>query len=546
MIGNYPVNDDWIFVRQVEAFNNGIFKLSAELDPSFLTQGFLGLLWSKIFGTSFISFQILTILITLLGLCFLIKILKYFKVDKKLIVVTSLLYIFNPIIFNSTFSFMTDNYFLTFMLGSIYFLVKALGVKKEEKREIDQKVVKNVILGSLFIFLTALTRQIGVFIGISFILAVFYGVFVEKGKEKSKNVDKYIIFVVIVVLLGLAMPVFWPDYGSNRMFILSEELLWRFKQWFLSIYYFPLFMFPLLFGLKTKQKKVLFAILLVIFSAIVYYLDIFSIGNVLYIENLHTKSDFKSNFSLFDNMFFKLGLATLIGYAFSKIVIFFKEKIGDRKCSLDKIDVFLIVFALLNFGILLISSDFYDRYLLPVFICFLLLFIKKYGSYIKVNWQIMVSTGLLIFISIVLQWEFSTKTRVKWNQARAITEKTGYYKQIDLDDTYRNYTATVKENDYTGMVDTKVFDKECYVQEYTVDTDSKLLMYVQAWEDKIDKKFIKKTRPMNVNKKEIPRVKNNLDKLIYNQEYFSFLYTLVGKKAYVGSWCPGESKIHQD
>ncbi|MFC1755826.1 glycosyltransferase family 39 protein [Patescibacteria group bacterium] len=531
MLGNYPVNDDWIFVRQVEAFNNGILKLSAELDPSFLAQGFLGYLWSKLFGTSFISFQNLTILITLLGLWFLIKILKQLEVDKKLLIISSLIYIFNPIVFNSTFSFMTDNYFLTFMLGAIYFFLN-----KSEK--------KNILFGSVFILLASLTRQVGIFIGFSFIAAEFYACFVEKKKKNIKNVDKSILFVFIAVLLGIILPIIWPDYGSNRMFLLPEQALGRLKQWFLSIYYFPLFMFPLFFGIKTKQKKVIFSIFLVVLTLVLYNLDIFSVGNVLYIENLHTKSDFKTNFSLFDNIFFKLGLSALIAFSFTKLIYFLKRfmvKGEQKKCSLEKEDIFLLSLFVLNFGILLISSDFYDRYLLPSFVCLLILFLKKHKELIKVDWRVVGSVVLLVLVSIVLQWEFSTKTRVKYQQARLLTEKTGYYKQIDLDDTYRKYAVSVKENDYTGLIDTKVFDKECYVQEYTVDTDCKLLKFVQNIEDKVDKKIIGKKKPLGVNKKNIPRVKNNLDKLVYNQEYFSFLYTLVGKKAYVSSWCTNEN-----
>jgi len=53
----------------------------------------------------------------------------------------------------------------------------------------------------------------------------------------------------------------------------------------------------------------------------------------------------------------------------------------------------------------------------------------------------------------------------------------------------------------------------------------------------MDKKLIERKKPVNVHKKSIPRVKNNLNLLVYNQHYFSFLYDLVGKEAYVGSWC---------
>jgi len=64
-----------------------------------------------------------------------------------------------------------------------------------------------------------------------------------------------------------------------------------------------------------------------------------------------------------------------------------------------------------------------------------------------------------------------------------------------------------------------------------------VLKAAQNLEDFIDKKLIKNKKPYNVLKKSIPRAKNNLDKMVYNQRYFSFLYDLVGKEAYVGSWC---------
>ena len=63
-------------------------------------------------------------------------------------------------------------------------------------------------------------------------------------------------------------------------------------------------------------------------------------------------------------------------------------------------------------------------------------------------------------------------------------------------------------------------------------------MSILNLEDYIDVNILEKKKPYLVNKKEgFPKVKKHLDNLIYNQEYFSFLFNFVGKRAFVASWC---------
>ena len=532
MIGNYPVNDDWVFVRQIEAFNQGILKLNAELDPSFLSQGFLGFIWSKFFGSGFVSLQILTILITLLGLWGFIKILKHFKLNKKLIVVSSLLYIFNPLVFTSAFSFMTDNYLLTFMILAIYFFLKY------EKTSL----YTDIIFASAFTLVAALVRQVGVFVGLAFVAGFLFEKYILK-KSKAEKIRWLTGFTVLLaVFLGFYIPHIWPDYGSNRMFILPEQVLGRINLWLLSWHYIPLFMFPLFLGLRVKintvRKQLVFLATASIFTIFLYNYNIFPVGNVLYLEGLHAKSDFRINFSLFDNIFFKLWFCVTVAFALAKGAFFLAELVRKAKLKWEKQDMFLLSLGLMNCFVLLVSSDFYDRYLLPSFVCFFLLFLKKFSKNIFVSKRVIFTTSVLIFISFALQWEFSAKSRIKWQQVRALSEKTGYVRQIQLNDTYIDYIVTQKENDFTGLIERKgAYDKECYVQEYTLDTDCKLLEITQKLEDFVDKRLIERKKPYNVHKKSIPRAKNNLNLLVYNQRYPSFLYDLVGKEAYVGSWC---------
>lgn len=528
MFGNYPVNDDWVFVRQIEAFEHGIIKLSAELDPSFLAQGGLGYIWSRFFSANFVSLQLLTMLMTLLGLWGLVKVLRLFKLRKSLIIVSCMLYIFNPLIFTSAFSFMTDNYLLTFMVWSLYFFL----------RYQQNDLYRDVLLGSVLMLLAALTRQVGVFAGAAFLLRHWLG--------RSKKLElKVILTVLTALVLGILIPLLWPAYGSNRLLLLVEQIPERARLWLLSWHYYPLFIFPLLLGLKVKVDKavdkVMFLVLAAIFTVFLYHFDIFPLGNVLYIEDLYTKSDFRSNFSLFDNIFFKLGLSVLVSLAMARLAMFFVQVIRSKKLSWESGDMFLLLLGLMNCGVLLISSDLYDRYLLPGVAVFWLLLMKKFSDQIEVNKKVILTTALMIFVSVALQWEFSTKNRVKWQQVRELSRATGYVTQIELNDTYIDHIVTQQKNDFTGLIERKgSYDKVCFVQEYTLDGDGVWLQKAQDLEDLIDKRLIEKKKPYQVSKKNISRAKNNLGRLMYNERYFSFLYDLVGKQAYVGSWCVEE------
>jgi len=449
MIGNYPVNDDWVFVRQIEAFNQGILKLNAELDPSFLSQGFLGFIWSKLFGAGFVSLQILTILITLLGLWGFVEILKHFKLEKRLIVVSSLLYIFNPLVFTSAFSFMTDNYLLTFMVLSIYFFLKY------EKT----LLYADTVFASILTLIAALVRQVGVFIGLAFMAGLLFEKHVLKMPKSEKTQWRAVFTVFLAVFLGFYIPRIWPDYGSNRMFILPEQVFGRVRLWLLSWHYIPLFIFPLFLGLRVKintvRKQLMVLAMAGIFTIFLYNFDIFPVGNVLYLEGLHAKSDFRPTFSLLNNIFFKLWFSITVAFALAKGAFFLTDLIKKAKLKWERQDFFLLSLGLMNCFVLLVSSDFYDRYLLPSFVCFFLLFLKKFSKNIVVSKRVIFTTAVLIFISVILQWEFSAKNRLKWQQVRALSEETGYVRQIELNDTYIDYIVTQQQNDFTGLIERK-------------------------------------------------------------------------------------------
>lgn len=512
MFGDFPVNDSWIFVRQVEAFREGIFTLSALLDPSFIAQGFLGYLWSHVFGTSFTSFKVLTLIVTLFGVFGFFKILEHLKVKKNIALLFSFILFFNPLVFTSAFTFMTDNYFLTFVIYTTLFLLRFIKAPSD----------KNSNMALRFIILAILVRQLGVIIGIAFIISHWLYA------KKKDAVTLLSVFFAILFCLGVIH--FWPRFGVNRAHILFEGpiILERLKLMFMSLAYFPIFAFPAIFAVKHKKNLALL-VLASVFAVGIFTFDVFPVGNVLYIEKLYTKSNFRTNFSLFDNIYFKTFISAVFSYAISKFIFLVKEK----KFKLKETEMFLVLSGILNFAALLISSDFYDRYLLPSFLFFLILFAHYFSKKIVSDRKVIFSAALLGIISIFLTWDYSVTNDLKWRHAGMLRRTKGLVSQVDLNNTYTAYAKTRKAEDFTGQIDTKSFEKTCFIQDYTLDSNSQLMARLEDFQER----FIDNPKPYNSKKKQTPRVKNNLDKLLYNEQYYSPLYSLVGKKSYVGTWC---------
>ena len=160
--GNFPVNDDFYYLNQIKAFRLGILKKSALISPTFILQGYLGLIWSYIFGLSYVSLRVLTIIVSILCLIFLDKALLQLNVNKEIRALTLLLICFNPYFFASSLTFMTENYFLLLVLLSFYFFLKFISSDKN----------KYLLCSSIAGGLSIMVRQYGAVLPVAYL--VFY------------------------------------------------------------------------------------------------------------------------------------------------------------------------------------------------------------------------------------------------------------------------------------------------------------------------------------------------------------------------------------
>lgn len=126
-------NDDWIFYDNVERFFNGNFELNPLTAPLFYTQGIIGMFFAKLFGLS--QLPVLTVIIsiaTIYVFYLLIKSNEVYKYRERILLTVFLL--LNPFFIYSAIGFMTEIYFVFFVVLSIYLFEKKVLIDKKSDR----------------------------------------------------------------------------------------------------------------------------------------------------------------------------------------------------------------------------------------------------------------------------------------------------------------------------------------------------------------------------------------------------------------------------
>ena len=120
-LGEFPLNDDWAYTKPIFSFlNTGeITFLKWQAIPG-VTLQILGLLFCKIFGTSFFSLRLVSILSTIIMILTLNQILKFYEVVSKIRFIVLLVFLFNPLVLSLSNTFMPD--ILILMLTMVAFL----------------------------------------------------------------------------------------------------------------------------------------------------------------------------------------------------------------------------------------------------------------------------------------------------------------------------------------------------------------------------------------------------------------------------------------
>lgn len=549
--GNYALADDYYYLVQIKAFSSGELIRSALIGPTFLSQNFLSVAWGNIFGFTYLSLRILTIFISILCIFLVGKISDSLNIDKRYKLMLLVLLAFNPFFYSCSLNLMTENYFLFFLLSSLYFFL--LYILKSEQ--------KNLFISTLLGGLSITSRQYGFVLFPVYILSYFF----KKGKNyKYSDILRIFLPVLIFGSIGL----FWPKYSSviepkstslNLFFASVGDI--KSKIFNLNIFiYISYFLMPISFAYLNKLKKI--NLLLIIFFSLplayfVFTQNLFNIGNLFYLEGLQARLRPNIRDSVFNNIPFKLFLAYLISLSFTTNFINIVSS-GINYIILKKKNIFQIIKehdTLLLFGIttvgfyliVVITEAYFDRYFINFFVfltIFGILFLKR--SSIQVTYIAIVVSLLMSFITYGIVFDYHSENKLKWSLANKINSEYGVKRyDIFIDQIYASTIQMEDTDNFKGFYPARPqnYNPTCFVQEYSTQNENnvlyKLIKFFQ------NKSFVQKYfKYENLDIDSWNREKRNKfdvkDRLFYDEKYISPIYNLIGKSMYVRAFCTNE------
>jgi len=211
--GEFPLNDDWSYVRSAFAFGSGQgLKVDQWSAPSLVGQALYGGLLTKIFSPHFLVLRISTLFLSCCTAALLWAIFRRTGIRRDLASVMLMAWVFNPLQFSLAFTYMTEIPFIFFLALAFYLYILHLDTGK-----LPCLALSAAVLGYAY-----LIRQTALF----FILALVCGVLVDARKSVSKRMHEAMwaagasgIFVVCYYLWILA------DGGATAAVRRKFELL---------------------------------------------------------------------------------------------------------------------------------------------------------------------------------------------------------------------------------------------------------------------------------------------------------------------------------
>jgi len=447
--GNYGIGDDIYYLIQLKGFNEGLYIKNAHIDTSLILQILLGQIWAYFFDISFLNMRILTILFTI-GLIFvLVKIFDEIKISKKFSYVGIFLIIFNVKLFHYSLSYNTEIYFIFFMLLSTYFLVKF------------EKLLnfKYYYLAMLFAGLSVCIRQVGVLLIFPLLFILFY----KFNRERIKNNIIKIIFGFLIFILFSLIGIFWPKevslFQENSKTLLGiidvSRIFEKFKLFWFEIPYLSVTLIPFSLqiykSISSLKYKIFLNFIVLLFSINFFYNNIFSIGNLFYIEGISASSYTRIREHTLNNIPFKFFISILIGFTFCSFIYFLICKL--KKINFDSIILILLINFATFYSSILLADVPYDRYFLFAEVFFVILFIKLvFDLNLNLHFYNLFLLSLLIIATILYTFDYHQLIKNKWEIADRIAFSQGIIREkIFVNDNYLKFNYIDRQKDFKGL-----------------------------------------------------------------------------------------------
>ncbi|MFH1610679.1 MAG: glycosyltransferase family 39 protein [Patescibacteria group bacterium] len=408
--GDFPLNDDWVHSLSVKEFleNSNLFY------PSFLGPFNLMPILTGIAATGFFQFSFSFLRLINILLAFF-SVLVFFIISKKKFTIKisfllSLLFWFNPIFFNLSYTFMGDIMALLLILLAIWFYLIGF----------EEKKYWVLCLASFFVVLASFTRQVCVLLFFS-----AWVVFLFDKKNKKLNLlwafgmpaliglGSYILLKKYNLIPGEVSARFLPEgwsYFKHTLFVLWDYLL------LISLFIVPLTV-SLLFKNYIWLKKYLFWSLVAIFVSLAIIFNqeghIFpALGNMINKFGLGPNISVMQGFLepwLGSNFYIILHYFLSVLGAINIFILVQFVKLRDKKINnLLFLWLFLLLYIL---TILPIRS--FDRYLLLILPCILLFF-----GWVLTTFKWSQSVLIFLLVPLCLYSYVGTYNYLAWNKSR--------------------------------------------------------------------------------------------------------------------------------
>lgn len=436
-------NDDWVYYRVIKQFLTGNYDMPGYIEALFYTQGFLGTIFAKFFGVE--KLPVLTLLTACISFFMLAIILNKFYLKNVFnSILVSLIMFVSPLFIYSTLGFMSEMYFILFLLLAFYFL--------ESYQATTKKI--DLVFFNISVIIGFFVRQLAIF---SIVASVI--VFI-----KNKKYKEALIQASVGILLFLAYTYIVPKTGTMKKHgVLYFENLYDYSFVITTIYiglaYSTFFVLPYLSSLirgSLGNKPSIIKISSFVFLTICLYLTTFFMVNpehsdeptMFYLKNTVNKEGFFYGRSLGQKysilhsteIYNYIELATKVSVAIflASLIFLYKELIN-----------FYFVFAVIYIGFMLVlGGGLYDRYFLPL-IPVTILFISSIDNKIHLISKSLIITFLFLvsFYSynfamdfVVLNnkmWEIGNKLYLEQNVAKDLVSAGNGWNRTYLSKTLR-------------------------------------------------------------------------------------------------------------
>lgn len=263
-MADVATTDDWAYTRAVEILYWDIrLTMFPVVAATAVGQVLWGGLFALIFGMELGVMRLSTVVIVALGAVALYAILRQLGVSRSRSALGMALYLFNPLGFILSFSFMTDPHFASVMLFSLAFYV--YGLSPEHNRPWA------IVLGSLFAGYAFWIRQQGALIPLSVVMYLFVSRQLWLNWRSVRRTTQVALAPAIMLLAYYAW-LYWvndvPDvqegfldrargYGWNGTWLLARSLTY-FEMAYLGFFLVPLTI-AILPGFRAKVTQPVFS-----------------------------------------------------------------------------------------------------------------------------------------------------------------------------------------------------------------------------------------------------------------------------------------------